>query len=143
MHPLIIHSLDTPWKPDPEEDEKRDEKIMGSATKLKGIFWPGMNLFDSATPEMKRMRNQRKDGSILEQMINTSTVTEPLEYVYSTLSNGNFELERTRDIFGPPSIENSPAPVCRLFRVQTPRNNVNLTFFIGIQSTLAKETQAP
>jgi geranylgeranyl transferase type-2 subunit beta len=63
-----------------------------------------MNLFDSATPEMKRMRNQRKDGSILEQMITTSTVVEPLEFVY----NADGALRNTRDIFGPLSIENSP-----------------------------------
>lgn len=63
-----------------------------------------MNLFDSATPEMKRMRNQRKDGSILEQMKVTSSVVEPLEFVY----HADGELRNTRDIFGPLSIENSP-----------------------------------
>lgn len=66
-----------------------------------------MNLFDSATPEMKRMRNQRKDGSVLEQMIATSNVVEPVEFVY----HADGELRNTRDIFGPLSIENSP--VCR------------------------------
>jgi hypothetical protein len=63
-----------------------------------------MNLFDSATPGMKRMRNQRKDGSILEQMIATSSIVEPLEFVY----HADGELRNTRDIFGPLSIENSP-----------------------------------
>jgi len=63
-----------------------------------------MDLFDSATPEMKRRRNQRKDGSILEQMIATSAVIEPLEYSYHP--DGQFRY--ARDIFGPPSAENSP-----------------------------------
>jgi hypothetical protein len=63
-----------------------------------------MDLFDSATAEMKRMRNQRKDGSILEQMIATSTVVEPLEYSYHP--DGQFRY--ARDIFGPPSTETSP-----------------------------------
>jgi hypothetical protein len=63
-----------------------------------------MDLFDSATPEMKRMRNQRKDSSVLEQMIATSTGVEPTEVVY----HPNGEISHSRDIFGPLSTENSP-----------------------------------
>lgn len=79
------------------------EKLSDS-TKLKGVLWPGMDLFDSATPEMKRMRNQRKDSSVLEQMIATSTGVEPTEVVY----HPNGEISHSRDIFGPLSTENSP-----------------------------------
>lgn len=99
--------LATPWKPDGSEFgrgvEKAEEKVSDN-TKLKGVLWPGMDLFDSATPEMKRMRNQRKDSSILEQMIATSTGVEPTEVVYYL----DGQVSHSRDIFGPLSAENSP-----------------------------------
>lgn len=95
------------------EDDNDEEKIGDSATKLKGVLWPGMNLFDSATPEMKRMRNQRKDGNVLEQMMATSADIEPSEVSY--FADGQFRA--SRDIFGPPSCETSPVciptPSCR------------------------------
>lgn len=69
-----------------------------------------MDLFDSATPEMKRMRNQRKDDSVLEQMMATSNGVEPNEVVY----NLNGEIHHTRDIFGPLSVENSPVS-CEIY----------------------------
>jgi hypothetical protein len=69
-----------------------------------------MDLFDSATPELKRMRNQKKDGSILEQMMATSKEVEPAEISY----HPNGEFRASRDIFGPLSTENSPVcvPLC-------------------------------
>jgi hypothetical protein len=72
-------------------------------SKLKGVYWPGMDLFDSATAEMKRMRNQRKDGSILAQMKTTSREVEPNEIIYNTQG----ELQRIRDIYDS-SVEESP-----------------------------------
>lgn len=62
-----------------------------------------MDLFDSATAEMKRMRNQRKDGSILAQMQTTSREVEPNEIIYNTQG----ELQRIRDIYDS-SVEGSP-----------------------------------
>jgi hypothetical protein len=99
-------SLTTPWKPDPiNEDEKvKSGERSPDSAKLKGVLWPGMNVFDSATPEMKRMRNQRKDGSILEQMLATSIEIEPAEISY----HANGEFRASRDIFGPLSTENTP-----------------------------------
>jgi hypothetical protein len=79
------------------------DKLTDSA-KLKGTIWPGMDLFDSATPEMKRMRNQKKDGTVLEQMLATSMGVEPAEISY----HPNGEFRASRDIFGPLSTENSP-----------------------------------
>lgn len=79
------------------------EKIT-DCLKLKGVKWPGMDLFDSATPEMKRVRNQRKDVSVLEQMKETSMAVRPTEYVYNI--DGDFQ--KVRDIFGPLSCETSP-----------------------------------
>lgn len=62
-----------------------------------------MDLFDSATAEMKRKRNQKKDGSVLEQMKINSAGVEPTEWIF----NAAGELERTRYIFDE-SPENSP-----------------------------------
>lgn len=55
----------------------------GESTKLKGVLWPGMNLFDSATPEMRRRRNQKKDSSVLEQLEINSREVEPMELIFS------------------------------------------------------------
>jgi hypothetical protein len=100
--------LTTPWKLENGEDENADDKIHDSA-KLKGVYWPGMDLFDSATPEMKRMRNQRKDSSILEQMMATSAEVEPNEISYN--ADGGFRA--CRNIFGPLSTETSPVSYIR------------------------------
>lgn len=72
--------------------------------KLKGVHWPGMNLFDSATPEMKRMRNQRKNTSVLEQMMATSAEVTTEEVVYHL----DGSVSHTRDIFGLLSCDTSP-----------------------------------
>jgi len=62
-----------------------DPNFSGSPenSKLKGVLWPGMNLFDAATDEMRRQRNQKKDGSTLRQMEITSKSVQPREVVYS------------------------------------------------------------
>lgn len=60
--------------------------------KLKGVFWPGMDIFDSATEQMRKKRNQRKDDSVLVQMKKTSDVAEPTEQVYSP--GGTLQKER-------------------------------------------------
>lgn len=74
------------------------------SSKLKGTVFPGMGLFDAATPTMRRKRNQRKDGHILEQMKTSSASVMPNESVW----NADIELERVRDIYASPSIEGSP-----------------------------------
>jgi hypothetical protein len=63
-----------------------------------------MALFDSATVAMKKKRNQKKDGSVLDQMRRSSADVEALEYEFE----GDWHLRRARDIFGPLSAENSP-----------------------------------
>jgi len=54
-----------------------------------------MDLFDSATAEMKRMRNQKKDGTALLQMKRSSAGIEPTEWVF----NADGEFRKVRDIF--------------------------------------------
>ncbi|KAL9111289.1 MAG: hypothetical protein Q9187_007935, partial [Circinaria calcarea] len=57
-----------------EHEERLEDEEQGipESLKLKGVLWPGMDMFDSASPDAKRRRNQKKDGSILEQMRMTS-----------------------------------------------------------------------
>lgn len=71
-------------------------------------------MFDAATDEMKRMRNQRKNESVINQMEAYSTSISRNEYVF----NLNFELQRIRDVYDTPSVPNSPVsfPVVRCSR---------------------------
>ncbi|PWY77229.1 hypothetical protein BO94DRAFT_604402 [Aspergillus sclerotioniger CBS 115572] len=62
-----------------EIDKERADEI----ARLKGVLWPGMDIFDSATEQMRRRRNQKKDESILKMMEKTSLCVEPTELVFS------------------------------------------------------------
>jgi hypothetical protein len=79
----------SPLKADDTDEPEKE------ASKLKGVYWPGMDLFDSATAEMKRMRNQKKDGTALLQMKRSSAGIEPTEWVF----NADGEFRKVRDIF--------------------------------------------
>ncbi|KAK3950380.1 hypothetical protein QBC32DRAFT_372009 [Pseudoneurospora amorphoporcata] len=75
------------------------------SSKLKGIRYPGMGLFDSANEQQKRKRNQRKDESVLKLMEEASTTIEQKEVIY----NEDWTLQRERDVYASPSIyEGSP-----------------------------------
>ncbi|KAL2857853.1 hypothetical protein BJY01DRAFT_116209 [Aspergillus pseudoustus] len=60
-----------------------DKERAGEISRLKGVLWPGMDIFDSATEQMKRKRNQKKDESILKMMERTSMGVEPTELIFS------------------------------------------------------------
>jgi hypothetical protein len=95
--------LITPYKDSVNEAD--EGKSTDSATKLKGIFWPGMDLFDSATPGMKKKRNQKKESHVMNTMMAISADVEPNEVSY--FADGNFRA--SRDMFGPlSSVETSP-----------------------------------
>lgn len=83
---------------------KEAEKLEGEA-QLKGVFWPGMNIFDSAPPELRRRRNQRKDGSVVAQMQLNSALVEPTELVF--WAGG--DLKKERRIYSP--ADQSPGEV--------------------------------
>ncbi|KAJ5987023.1 hypothetical protein N7451_011388 [Penicillium sp. IBT 35674x] len=77
---------------DPFMDEMRtevsdevdaDKERADEMARLKGILWPGMDIFDSATQQMRRKRNQKKDRSVLEMMELTSLQVEPTELIFS------------------------------------------------------------
>ena len=80
----------------PPEDER---------SKLKGVRYPGMGLFDSASEQDRKKRNQKKDASVLVRMEETSSGIEPLENIWEA----DGELQRTRDIYASPSPEGTPA----------------------------------
>ncbi|KAL4779337.1 hypothetical protein BJX76DRAFT_365317 [Aspergillus varians] len=86
-------SLNTPFIYDPFVDDNDsfeysnaseiDKERADEIARLKGVLWPGMDIFDSATEQMKRKRNQKKDESILKMMEKTSIGVEPTELVFS------------------------------------------------------------
>ncbi|KAI6353403.1 hypothetical protein MCOR25_009020 [Pyricularia grisea] len=75
-----------------------------TVSKLKGIKYPGMAVFDSATPDQRRKRNQRKHESVITNMKRSSEAIEPTECIWQGI--GNFE--RSRDIYATPSVDGSP-----------------------------------
>ncbi|MCJ1415048.1 hypothetical protein MMC32_001378 [Xylographa parallela] len=81
--------------------EELEDKA-SECTKLKGICWPGMDIFDSASPDTRRRRNQKKDGAVLEQMKANSAEVEPTELIF--YSGG--QLKKSRYITG--QVESSP-----------------------------------
>ncbi|KAF2810528.1 uncharacterized protein BDZ99DRAFT_387166 [Mytilinidion resinicola] len=81
-----------------------EESTISECTKLKGVYWPGMDIFDSATPEMRRKRNQKKDSSVLEQLEINSKEVEPTEIIFTP--QGTFKKQRR--ISGSSFEESSP-----------------------------------
>ena len=102
----IRRSIPDHIKIEADEQDLIDEDLPGSdeleksrtpnASRLKGIIWPGMHLFDAGTDEMKRRRNQKKDGTALKLMEKTSRIVEPVEVIYD---EGGSELKQ-REITG-------------------------------------------
>ncbi|KIV94402.1 hypothetical protein PV10_02171 [Exophiala mesophila] len=82
---------------DEDAPAEPDDSFIGTPehSKLKGTVWPGMDLFDAATDDMKRMRNQKKDGSVLRKMERLSALVQPTEAVYS--ETGELRKERHLD----------------------------------------------
>jgi hypothetical protein len=102
--------------PDPEVDEPADCGET-SNNKLKGVYWPGMNIFDSATAADRRRRNQKKDASVISQLEASSLVVEPTELVFTT---PEWELKKEKIITGEVHSSSSPwkpSPVKRETRV--------------------------
>ncbi|KAL4949554.1 hypothetical protein BDW69DRAFT_188189 [Aspergillus filifer] len=87
------HTINAPFIYDPFVDDndsleysnasEMDKERADEIARLKGVLWPGMDIFDSATEQMKRKRNQKKDESILKMMERTSMGVEPTEMVFS------------------------------------------------------------
>lgn len=86
------------------EDDDNDVELLTEATKLKGIIWPGMDIFDAATMAMRKKRNQKKDTSVLERLEQNSLVVEAIERIYSPAGT----LKKERKITGRVDFEDSP-----------------------------------
>ncbi|ROW10973.1 hypothetical protein VMCG_00879 [Cytospora schulzeri] len=76
-----------------------------SVTKLKGTVYPGMSIFDAATEEQRRKRNQKKLPSVLQNMVLTSESVEQYECIWDGDMSG---ITRTRNVYDSPSIDGSP-----------------------------------
>ncbi|KAJ5683026.1 hypothetical protein N7462_006191 [Penicillium macrosclerotiorum] len=68
---------------DIQDDREVDKDRAEEMARLKGVLWPGMDIFDSATQQMRRKRNQKKDGNVLRRMEMTSLLVEPTELIFS------------------------------------------------------------
>lgn len=101
-HRASLLTIPTVLTPLTRTSPRRDSKFTvvepktDEMTRLKGIQWPGMDLFDAATEMMKRQRNQKKDASTFKAMEEASTATEPNEMVFSPSGT----LRREREITG-------------------------------------------
>lgn len=72
--------------------EEEEDEVAAEAAKLKGVLWPGMDIFDSATLEMRKKRNQKKDVSVVENLEYNSQGVEPTELVF--FQSGDFKKQR-------------------------------------------------
>jgi hypothetical protein len=74
------------------------------SAKLKGVIWPGMDIFDAATPEARRRRNQKKAHTVLEQLETNSQTVTNMETVWYP----NGVVKKSKEISGFP---NSSSPI--------------------------------
>ncbi|KAJ3565715.1 hypothetical protein NPX13_g7401 [Xylaria arbuscula] len=89
----------------PFPPEGTPETIEGDtgALILKGVIYPGMAGFDSATEKDRRMRNQKKDPAVLLKLEANSQLVTRAEEVLDI----NLDHQRTRDVYDEPSIDGS------------------------------------
>jgi hypothetical protein len=92
------------YSPFPAAEESPDT-VEGDtgALILKGLIYPGMAGFDSATERDRRMRNQKKDPTVLLKLESNSELVTRNEQVLDTSLNH----QRTRDVYDEPSIDGS------------------------------------
>ncbi|KAI4196433.1 MAG: hypothetical protein LQ348_002312 [Seirophora lacunosa] len=93
-----------------EEDVETEEEFIPKTPELKGICYPGMSLFDSASPDAQRKRNQRKSESLVTQIERDSLEVECNEYIY--WPDGGLKMCRyiTGDVQSSPAKEVTPPP---------------------------------
>lgn len=85
---------------EPDEPVETGRQAGSRTPTLKGIIYPGMDIFDAGTPDQKRMRNQKKDPSVIQSMMSDSRAITDIEFVWdSEMSN----IERTRSVYDTPT----------------------------------------
>ncbi|KAI1147512.1 hypothetical protein F4825DRAFT_471534 [Nemania diffusa] len=92
-----------PYSPFPTEATPETVEDDTGALILKGVVYPGMSGFDSATEKDRRMRNQKKDPAVLLKLEANSRLVTRVEDVLDT----NLDYQRTRDVYDEPSIDGS------------------------------------
>lgn len=90
-----------------EEELLEYDDGLKEGTRLKGVRWKGMGIFDAATLEMRRKRNQKKEYSVIQSLMATSEIVEPNEMVFDS----DWELQREREITGNPNEEDDGGPL--------------------------------
>lgn len=106
LYPWPCHDP-IPFRPSlrtPTATSLDDGESVPEAMKLKGVVWPGMDIFDAATPGMKRKRNQKKDDSVLELLEQSSLAVEATEMIFTPLG----ALKKSRVITGQADFDSSP-----------------------------------
>ena len=83
-------------KTQPYDDSKLNSPKIPEHEKLKGVIYPGMDVFDTASAEVRKNRNQPKSPTVAEQKRKQSLLFMPTEVVYSTA----FERLKEMDIDG-------------------------------------------
>lgn len=115
-----------------DPDHARDK------SRLKGVHWPGMDIFDSATPDARRKRNQKKDAGVLERLENDSQDIEATEQVWSPGGNLRKEKYITGMPSSSPTLAVTPPPPKRpraaLTQLNVPRQSTRSTQ-LGRRST--------
>ncbi|KAI2636113.1 hypothetical protein GGS21DRAFT_543029 [Xylaria nigripes] len=91
------------YSPFPPEDTPETVEDDTGALILKGVVYPGMAGFDSATEKDRRMRNQKKDPAVLLKLETNSQQVTRIEEVLDI----NLDYQRTRDVYDEPSIDGS------------------------------------
>ncbi|KAI9728959.1 MAG: hypothetical protein M1828_000044 [Chrysothrix sp. TS-e1954] len=92
-----------------EEVDVKSSEESNEMARLKGVIWPGMDIFDSATPYMRRKRNQKKETSVVERLEYNSQQVDAMERIYTPSG----ELKKQRKITGRVDFSSSPLAVCR------------------------------
>ena len=82
----------------PDVEESVDFDDGAGQPKLKGQVWPGMGLFDSASLDQKRKRNQRKNPEVLRTMKRSSEAVQPLYSVWIIDDQEVWVHQRTRNL---------------------------------------------
>ncbi|KAL8663622.1 MAG: hypothetical protein Q9202_003692 [Teloschistes flavicans] len=92
------------------EDSPAEETFLPQTPELKGVYYPGMSLFDSASLDAQRKRNQRKNDGLVEQIERESLDVECNEYIY--WPDGSLKMCRfiTGDVQSSPFPEDTPPP---------------------------------
>ncbi|KAG8623168.1 hypothetical protein KVT40_008144 [Elsinoe batatas] len=112
---VFLEGIEEAAAPNNEGETKPNDSNL-----LKGIIWPGMDLFDSATPEMRRKRNQKKSLDVIDRLQATSNMIEATEVVYTP----EIIQSKARAITGLPHSSVSPfkkaaAPPAKKIRVSS------------------------